>query len=311
MHLSYYYSYDISKFNMLRALFYIFLFLCITSSIVFGAHTLQSDHVKTSLVSEVRSIQPGRSFSVGVHFELEKGWHTYWLNPGDSGLPVVISWKLPSGYFPGGIQWPYPERLGSDTIINFGYEEEVLLITLIQASSTAQPGETITVEADVEWLVCQEECLPGHAKLTLRIPVQDKVPTSDPVWAIKFADARKKWPIIETDWQVRASINKDHVLFSITSPAWFKNEMAGIHFFPEQSELFDYSAPQLFEKRENGYTILAKLSTLAREIPSKLRGVLVSDKSWSRVAENRALRIDVPLVELTKQDNKTHKEVSR
>jgi hypothetical protein len=87
--------------------------------------------------------------------------------------------------------------------------------------------------------------------------------------------------------------------------------MTDIHFFPEQSELFDYSAPQLFEETQDGYTIMAKLSALARKFPSKLQGVLVSDKSWSRVSENRALRIVVPFAQQKKEDKKTNKEVSR
>jgi DsbC/DsbD-like thiol-disulfide interchange protein len=311
IHLNFYYSYDISKFNMAKALCSLFLFLCFMGLNVSSTIVHQSEHVNAHLIAEAQSIQPGRPFSVGVFLELEKGWHTYWLNPGDSGLPIAIEWKLPSGFIPGDIQWPYPDRLGTDSVVNFGYEEEVLLITDIQASTTAKPGETITIEAAVEWLVCKEECLPGHAELTLSLPVQDKEPASNPVWAKKFADTRKKLPVASTDWLVRAANNKNHVILSISSPAWFKNEMTDIHFFPEQSELFDYSAIQFFKKTEYGYTIQVKLSALAQKIPSKLQGVLVFDKSWSRVSENRALRIVVPFAQPMKEDKKTNKEVYR
>ncbi len=310
-HLNYYYSYDISKFNMAKVLCFLFLFLCLTASTVFCNISHQSDHVNTHLISEVLSIHPGRSFSVGVLLELEKGWHTYWLNSGDSGLPIAITWKLPPGFIPGEIQWPYPDRFGTDSVVNFGYEEEVLLITEIQAPPTAKPGETIKIEADVEWLVCKEECLPGHTGITLSLPVQYKEPASNLFWAKKFTDTRKKLPIHSKDWSVRSAINKNHVLLSISSPTWFKNQMTDIYFYPEQSELFDYSSPQYFEKTEDGYAIRAKLSTLAQKIPLKLQGVLVSDKSWSRDSENRALRIAVPFAQHKKEDKKTQKEVSR
>ncbi len=290
---------------MAKVLRFLFLFLCLTGSTVFSTIAHQSDHVNTHLIAEVLSIQPGRSFSVGVLLELEKDWHTYWLNPGDSGLPMAITWMLPTGFIPGDIQWPYPDRFGTDVVVNFGYEEEVLLITEIQASPAAKPGETITIEADVEWLVCKEECLPGRTCITLSLPVQDKKPASDLLWAKKFADTRKKLPIHSKDWLVHSAINKNQVLLIISSPSWFKNEMTDIHFFPEQSELFDYSAPQFFEKTEDGYVIQVKLSTLARKIPSKLQGVLVSDKSWSCVSEKRALRIVVPFAQHN-EEKKTH-----
>ncbi|NOR15043.1 MAG: hypothetical protein GQ544_05025 [Candidatus Aminicenantes bacterium] len=309
--MKFYYSYDISRFNMENFLRFLFLFLYFTSSTVFGTIVHQSDHVNAHLIAEVLSIQPGRSFSVGVLLELEKDWHTYWQNPGDSGLPIAITWKLPAGFIPGDIQWPYPDRFGTDYVVNFGYEKEVLLITEIKASPTAKPGETITIEADVEWLVCKEECLAGHSELILSLSVQDEESISDLVWIKKFVDTRKKWPIQSMDWTVGAAIEKNHVLLSISPPAWFKNEMKDIHFFPEQLELFDYSAPQLFEKTEDGYAIRAKLSTLAQKIPSELLGVLVSNQSWSRDSHNRAIRIVLPVEQLRKKDFKTYKEVSR
>jgi thiol:disulfide interchange protein DsbD len=310
-HLNYYYSYDISKINMANVSRFLFLFLCLTGSTIFSTIVHQSDHINTRLITEVQSIQPGKSFSAGVLLELEEDWHTYWLNPGDSGLPIAITWKLPSGFNAGDIQWPYPDRFGTDYVVNFGYEEEVLLITEIQASPTAKPGETITIEADVEWLVCNEECLPGHTKLTLHLPVQDQEPESDLVWTKKFADTRKKLPIYPSDWTIDTAVDQNFILLRISSPAWFKNEMKDIHFFPEQLDLFDYSATQLFEKMEDGYAIRAKLSTHARKTPSKLIAVLVSDQSWSRDSESRAIRIVVPIAQLQKEDKKTQKEVSR
>jgi thiol:disulfide interchange protein DsbD len=296
---------------MIKALSVLFAFLFLTCSTLFSAIIHPSDHVNAHLIAEVRSIRPGSSFSVGVLLELERDWHTYWLNPGDSGLPIEITWILPSGFIPGDIQWPYPDRFGTDTVVNFGHKGDVLLITEIQSPPTAKLGETITIEADVEWLVCKEECLPGQTHLTLRLPVQNKEPASDPVWKKKFEDTRKKWPIHSSDWAVSAAINKNLVLLRIYSPAWFKKEMTTIHFFPEQLELFDYSAPQLLEKTEGGYTIRTKLSTLAQNIPSELQGVLVSDLSWSRLSERRALRIVIPFAQLKKKNINLTTEVFR
>ena len=216
-------------------------------------------------------------------------------HPGDSGLPVAISWKLPPGFSHGDIQWPYPTRLGTDSVVNFGYEEEVLLITDIKAPPDAKIGETIKIEANVEWLVCKEECLPGQALLALSLPVDTKVPAFDLVWKEKFTDTRKKLPVLSQDWSIHAIIDKDHVFLQITQPQWFENDIEKILFFPEQAELFDYSTPQIVKNNDNGYAVQVKLSALAQKIPSALEGVLVSDQSWSRVSKKKALRVVVPL----------------
>ena len=295
---------------MVKVIYFLYLSLYLTESTVFSGFFQESDHVKANLIAEVQSIQPGQSFSVGVLLELEKDWHTYWQNPGDSGLPIDIKWKLPSGFIPGDVQWPYPDRFGTESVMNFGYFEEVLLITEIQASPSVNPGETVSIEADIEWLVCKEECLPGSAGLTLSLPVQNKEPSFDPVWAKKFMDTRMKLPIRSTDWSVRATVKKNHAFLSITFPPSFKNEMKDIYFFPEQSELFDYSAPQLFEKTEDGYIIQVRISVRARNFPYNLKGVLVSDKSWIHESDYRALRIVVPLAQHS-EDKITHKEVIR
>lgn len=295
---------------MAQLLHWIVLFLYLSPSNVFSAIFHQSDHVTAHLITDVVSIKPGGSISVGILLEVEEGWHTYWLNPGDSGLPIAITWKLPSGFIAGDIQWPYPAKFGTDSIVNYGYEQEVLLITDLQASPSIKLGDTISIEADVEWLVCKDECLPGSAELTLRVPVKDKEPAPDPVWAKRFAETRKRWPIGSTEWPVRAVFEKNYVHLSIHTPAWFEEEIEDISFFPEQLAIFEYSAPQIFEKTENGYILRAKISSLARSVPLKLLGVLVFDKSWSRDSDNRALRIAVPLSQ-NREKIKSKKEVSR
>lgn len=297
MRLKFYYSYDISKISMPKIPCLLLLFCYLASATLLAAIPHESDHLKAFLITEVKSVQPGHPFSVGVLLQLEEGWHTYWLNPGDSGLPVIVSWKLPSAFIHGDILWPYPSRLGSDSIVNFGYEDEVLLITDIKAPPAAKIGKTIKIEAEVEWLVCKEECLPGQTVLSVSLPVEAGEPSFNPFWKEKFKDTRQKLPVTLQDWTSHAAIVKDHVFFEITPPSWFKDEIGQIQFFPEQTELFDYAAPQFFEKSGNGYRIQARLSALARKIPSKLKGVFVSDKSWSHVSENKALRVVVPLAQ--------------
>ena len=87
----------------------------------------QGRHVAVSLVAETRSIVPGRAFHVALRQQIEAGWHTYWLNPGDSGLPTTIDWSLPRNFTAGPILWPQPERIALGPVIDYGYYNEALL----------------------------------------------------------------------------------------------------------------------------------------------------------------------------------------
>src|SRR5579864_3194617 len=87
----------------------------------------QGPHVAVSLIAETRGMVPGRSFHLALRQQIEPGWHTYWVNPGDAGLPTTIDWKLPRDFKAGSIQWPQPKRLAYDGVVDYGYENEVLL----------------------------------------------------------------------------------------------------------------------------------------------------------------------------------------
>jgi hypothetical protein len=87
------------------------------------AAPVQTPHVEAELVSAVRSIEPGKPFTVALRLQHDEYWHTYWKNPGDSGMATAIEWTLPEGFSAGPIQWPTPQRIPIPPLANFGYEE--------------------------------------------------------------------------------------------------------------------------------------------------------------------------------------------
>src|SRR5947209_2546423 len=78
-------------------------------------------HVEAAFLSETQSIQPGKPFTVALELKMKDGWHTYWRNPGDSGMATAIRWALPEGFSAGPIQWPYPSRIEGQSLASFGY----------------------------------------------------------------------------------------------------------------------------------------------------------------------------------------------
>src|SRR5437016_9725185 len=91
-----------------RVLSLLGVFVCCNAGV---AQEVQAQHARVELVSQQTTFAPGQENLLGVHFSLEKDWHIYWINPGDSSQPPVLHWQLPAGFKAGEIQWPHPVKL--------------------------------------------------------------------------------------------------------------------------------------------------------------------------------------------------------
>jgi thiol:disulfide interchange protein DsbD len=121
--------------------------------------------VRAALVSESAGIEPGGHIWIGLHQRIAPGWHTYWINPGDSGEPATIDWTLPAGFAAGDIVWPHPERIPVDPLMSFGYSGETVLLMRISAPRGLTPGSRAHLSARASWLVCEKICIPEEANV--------------------------------------------------------------------------------------------------------------------------------------------------
>lgn len=166
----------------------IVLALLTVSSAVAGPHT------QAMLTADAKSVQPGSHFTLGVRLMMEKGWHTYWKNPGDAGLATEIAWTLPAGVTVGPVQWPLPEKyVETGDIVTYGYAGETMLLTDCAASTSLRPGTTLTITADIHWLECAETCVPGNASVKIILPVREVSP--EPNESLLFARYRAFLPL--------------------------------------------------------------------------------------------------------------------
>ena len=141
--------------------------------VLFGNQLLNSEaklyasNSNITLLSDTYSIQPGENFLVGIKFELEKDWHTYWKNPGDAGEGANIEWILPEGLKASKILWPGPERIPVEPLMTFGYNNEVVLLTeLTAAQALIFP---LKIKANVNWFTCKDICIPQEGVVDLVI----------------------------------------------------------------------------------------------------------------------------------------------
>lgn len=145
--------------------------------------------VTARLLSDVAATAPGDTLLVGIEIKMEDGWHTYWENGGDAGLPTSVEWKLPPGFSAGPILWPVPNRYAEEgDIVTFGYEDRVLLLNEIFVAETVN-ASAASIEARVDWLQCKELCIPGGADLALAIPVESAPRPAAPEVVAMFREA--------------------------------------------------------------------------------------------------------------------------
>ena len=127
--------------------------------------------VEATLVADTTAIVPGQTFRLGLLLRMAPGWHTYWENPGDSGLATKFEPQLPPGFSAGPITWPLPKRIIEPGDIQvYAYKNEVLLVRTITTPATIDTAE-INLLAKSTWLVCEAICIPGKADLQLTLPV--------------------------------------------------------------------------------------------------------------------------------------------
>jgi DsbC/DsbD-like thiol-disulfide interchange protein len=251
-----------------------------------------SRHVQAELVSETQSIRPGEPFWLGLRLKMEPGWHTYWKNPGDSGLATRIKWTLPEGFEARPLEWPYPHTFSQGPVTSYGYEGEVLLPVQITAPASLVPGRAVTITARVDWLECKEACLPGRADLALVLPVTAQPPRPASAWAAAFADARRRLPAAPAGWTFAAADTGSGFELRLQAPrAWGSVEKA--YFFPEAPALVDHAAPQKLVRAGNGYRLDLAAAPNAPRPPAALKGVLVVHDPGGA---GRAVHVDAPVV---------------
>src|SRR5690348_4933762 len=130
------------------------------------AQSSKPQHAHISLIAAPSN--SSASQWIGLRFQLDPGWHIYWTNPGDSGEAPKLTWKLPSGFQAGDLQFPAPHRIADHGMTDYGYEGEAVLLSKL----TLSPGATSNkpeIAADVRYLVCREVCIPAKDHVSLKL----------------------------------------------------------------------------------------------------------------------------------------------
>ena len=241
----------------------------------YAADTARTEQVQVRLIPERTVVQPGSQVLIGLEQKIIPHWHTYWQNPGDSGLATSITWQLPTGASAGPIRWPVPSRHKQGSLTNYGYSDRVLLLSAIQIPADAKPGSSLPIAAKANWLVCEEICIPQQAELDLTLKVAAQPgPVNRDIQAAHAALPE------DAPWPARVSYMQDKLQLRIASPELVKGKLQEVWFYPFKWGKLAHGAPQAVSR--DGDTLVLDLQ--AGEAPGMagetLEGLLaVSEKS--------------------------------
>ncbi len=259
------------------------------------AKPVKQAYTEAELVTDIKTVQPGHSFWIALKLKMDEGWHTYWQNPGDSGLATSIKWNLPEGFTADNIQWPFPKVFKSSGLITYGYDGDVFLLSKITPPKVLQADSQHTLKARAQWLACAKICVPGRADLELSLSVSTDTPEINQEIQQLFKTIQNKWPITKSDWNVQSGQDKKNIYLHLTSTNEYSDNLTNISFFPLDSTAFNFSGFKKVTPNNNIYKLPITQPTTFEGNIKKIEGVLVFQNEWEEGVVQQILSINVPI----------------
>ena len=205
---------------------------------------------------------PGGDVELAIHMRPAPGWHGYWVNPGDAGLPMDVKWHLPAGFAAGPLRYPVPTRLEIADLMNYVYEQDYAVLARLKVPADAKG--TIPIRADAHWLACTDKvCVPEQGQLSLDLPVGVGTPNRR-----QFDAWRQALPQpIPTVGHFQTDGDKLRVAIPLPASVAVDHP----YVFPLIDGLVDYDAKQDF--RRSGDLLIAELQGKG-SAPKQFSGVV-------------------------------------
>ncbi len=230
-----------------------------------------------------QGVQAGQPMWVGLQLTHQPEWHTYWRNPGDSGLPTQIELNLPAGITAGDVQWPLPHKLKAGNLTNYGYDKTVLLAVPLTVSKEykSNASQTLDLQVRANWLVCRLECIPQEGDFTLRIPVNSSYAPQ----AAAFDAVQAQQPQALPNVKATTSFDAQRLALQVSGlPAALQGQTLSV--FPNAPEVLESAAeqhPRASQSWQDGvWAVQLPLSNLRLNDPKELSFVLTAGEGSAR-----------------------------
>ena len=254
--------------------------------------SVDTSHAKIELLVETNEIVANQDFVIGIKFEIDPGWHIYWKNPGDSGLPAEIKWKNIETIEFKKFLWPSPQKTPEEPLMTYGYYNEVVLPAIFSVDSNyIKNGPSIF---EIDFLICEKICIPEKAVIDFDLSSY----SDDDIQASRE---------ILSSWYNELPINFDRKLLVEASNNYFSiewenknNDITQAYFFPENKGLIKYSSKQDFYNIENSTKLVVerpiKYSNNAKNVIGVLEVQFANTKKTYQINQSISYvdKIDIP-----------------
>ena len=225
----------------------------------------------------------GKPLWLGLRIDHQPRWHTYWKNPGDSGLPTTLKWTLPAGVAAGDIQWPTPGRLPIGPLMNYGYDGTLLLPVAVTVPAGFD-AESLSIQLRADWLVCKDVCIPEGGDFVLQLPAQ----AATAGHAALFEAARAALPQPVAGAQATGAVEGQSLVLRIAGlPAEWHGKTLG--FLPETTGVIHNAALPVSTWKEGVWTARVALDPHRSESPQAMPAVL------TRAGQAAGLQVQIAL----------------
>ncbi len=254
-----------------------------------GQFYADTDYSTTEIVPERPGFVPGETTWFAVRQEVEEGWHVFWVNPGDAGIPLALDWRLPAGFAPGEILHPSPHYIPVGPLASYAHEGEPVFLVPVETPADAPVGEMIDVVIDAEWQVCEEICVPEEATFAFSLPVlESAAPSPDRVSL--FAAARAALP---EDVFGPATFARAGDRYALAVENWNAPRARDVFFFPVIEGLTIPAGRQDATMRDGVLTVTMEPGWTTDIDSGAVAGVIAyADETGARRGVNVKARID-------------------
>ena len=230
--------------------------LLLTCSSFISSNTISTGHAEVSIVKSSFSQTAENELIIGIKMDMQLHWHTYWKNPGDSGGPVKISWDMPAGFETSNILWPAPSLIPYPPLMTYGYENFVIFPIKIQIP---QGAETEKFIADIDFLICDDICVPERAII--------KTSYADLTLDSRLDETYKELPSVILP--VISTLKNDDLELRFS----FNQNIEEIHFYIDQKDTVLHANEQILIKEENNWLLTVPLNK-GIDAPDTIEGIL-------------------------------------
>ncbi len=235
-----------------------------------------SPHSDVELVSESSAIVPGGTTAMAVRLTLDPRWHTYWLNPGDAGLPLTVKWTVPDGVTVGALQFPTPRLTPQPPLMSYGYEDEVFVLVEVSVPS-AFAGRTLTIAGKADWLACADVCLPATGPVSLTLNVSSAAGPSTR-WTAAIARTRASVPVALTGYRATAwADSARYILALVRERASTVTPFTLPYFFADSANVLDHAAVQQVAQNSDTLVFALPRASGGTAPVAQLSGIIGTD----------------------------------